>query len=86
METETQKPQNQKNNENSPKHVKPPVLICEHHLSLKLTSENRGASASQTHEQAPGTAAANLLLEHLFDLPDFFLNFAGVLFSIAFGL
>jgi hypothetical protein len=28
----------------------------------------------------------NLLLEHLFDLSDLFLNFAGVLFSVAFGL
>ncbi len=54
--------------------------------SAKLTSENRGASASQTHEHALRRASANLLLEHFFDLPDFFLNFAGVFFSIAFGL
>ena len=30
MQTKTQEPHNQKNNENGPKHVKPPVLICEH--------------------------------------------------------
>jgi len=30
MQTETQKPQNQKNNENGPKHVNLTVLICEH--------------------------------------------------------
>jgi hypothetical protein len=28
----------------------------------------------------------NLLLEHFFDLPDLFLNFAGVFFGVAFGL
>jgi hypothetical protein len=30
MQAETQKPQNQKNNENGPKHVNLTVLICEH--------------------------------------------------------
>ena len=32
------------------------------------------------------TDAANLLLEHSFDLPDLFLNFAGVFFGVAFDL
>jgi hypothetical protein len=32
------------------------------------------------------TDAANLLLEHSFDLSDLFLNFAGVFFGVAFGL
>jgi len=30
MQTETYKPQNHKNHENGPNHVKPPALICEH--------------------------------------------------------
>jgi hypothetical protein len=44
MQTETQEPQNQKNNENGPDHVKPPVLICEH-----LNSETDRGRAPSVH-------------------------------------
>jgi hypothetical protein len=37
METETQKPQNQKNYENCPKHIEPPVLIREHPNKYMMT-------------------------------------------------
>jgi hypothetical protein len=44
----------------------------------------------EMHEHAPDGARtiyfSNLLLEHFFDLPDLFLNFAGVFFGVAFGL
>jgi hypothetical protein len=33
-----------------------------------------------------GQEAADLLLEHFFDLINFLLNFAGVFFDLAFGL
>ena len=51
MQTETQKPQNQKDNENSPKHVKPPVLLCEH-----LNSETDRGWARSVHSTT-GVAA-----------------------------
>jgi hypothetical protein len=37
MKTETQKPQNHKNYENCPKHIKPPVLIPEHLVEYIMT-------------------------------------------------
>jgi hypothetical protein len=38
-----------------------------------------------SHAQPPDRCP-DLLLEHFFDLSDFFLNFAGVFFGVAFGL
>jgi hypothetical protein len=37
METEAQKPQNQKNYENCPKHIESPVLITEHVVEYMMT-------------------------------------------------
>jgi hypothetical protein len=39
METEAQKPQNQKNYENCPKHIESPVLIPEHLVEYMMTGE-----------------------------------------------
>jgi hypothetical protein len=49
VQTETQKPQNQKNNENSPKHVKPPVLLYKH-----LNSETDRGWARSVHSTTGG--------------------------------
>jgi hypothetical protein len=38
METEAQKPQNQKNYENCPKHIESPVLIPEHLVEYMMTA------------------------------------------------
>jgi hypothetical protein len=38
METEAQKPQNQKNYENCPKHIESPVLIAEHVVEYMMTA------------------------------------------------
>jgi len=61
------------------------VLLCGH---LKSDTDVRKIEVHQLPKRMNTlqAASANLLLEHFFDLPDYFLNFAGVLFSIAFGL
>jgi hypothetical protein len=51
------------------------------------SSERRTAGIScRTPEHAPARARIILLLEHFFDLSEFFLNFAGGVFGFAFGL
>jgi hypothetical protein len=64
-------------------------------LTAKLTSavserslerKTKVHQLSRTHKRALGRALPTLLLEYFFDLADLFLNFAGVLFGVAFGL
>jgi hypothetical protein len=50
--------------------------------SACLCSTQRGTAA---HRKMTGHSP-KLLLEHFFDLPDLFFNFAGVFLSVAFGL
>jgi hypothetical protein len=55
----------------------------------RLCSTERRMAVHQlprTHEHAPGGARLIYFFEDFFDLPDFFLNFAGVFFGVAFGL
>jgi hypothetical protein len=47
---------------------------------------NGGASVVPNAGTCSGQSPPNLLLEHFFDLPDLFFNFAGVVFGFAFTL
>ena len=58
----------------------PPAGLCS--TELRATVQSVISSARTRSGQTP----PNLLLEHLFDLSDLFLNFAGVFFGVAFGL
>ena len=58
----------------------PPAGLCS--TELRATAQSVISSARTRSGQTP----PNLLLEHLFDLSDLFLNFAGVFFGVAFGL
>jgi hypothetical protein len=58
----------------------PPAGLC--NTELRATVQSVISSARTRSGQTP----PNLLLKHLFDLSDLFLNFAGVFFGVAFGL
>ena len=58
---------------------RPPVFCS---TELRATVQSVISSARTRSGQTP----PNLLLEHLFNLSDLFLNFAGVFFGVAFGL
>jgi hypothetical protein len=51
VQTETQKPQNQKNNENGPKHIETSVLIREH-TNMNLVPRPLESSFARTEQEA----------------------------------
>ena len=54
--------------------------------SLQYRVGNGGASVAPNAGTCSGQSPPNLLLEHFFDLPDLFFNFAGPVFGFAFSL
>jgi hypothetical protein len=55
-------------------------------MAYGLCSTERRPAVHQLSRALEDRLSPNLLLEHLFDLSDLLLNFAGVLFGVAFVL
>lgn len=66
---------------------RPPVQWSERQTDTSANTEGKGQHLSYPERlNILGVELPDLLFEHFFDLSDFFLNFAGVFFGVAFGL